>query len=396
MVIRIGAILFCAAGLLLAQRTLEYDRSVVSQVRIDARDLGYPPVDIIPEDESAITALAATPNRTGVVYGATSGKRSHLFLLDPVHGYVQPLGFLKDVTAVRKTLAIMPDGDVYIGGSIAVDNGGAAYENYAGGHLLRYRPVEERANRNIKIDSPCDTTDLGMPVAHEGIYALTADTERNVLYGLTYPSGNFFRYDIATSNFVVLGAVATGKMRGEKFERDRLIGRAIAIDKKGSVYTSGENGSLFRYVPGSAKIEKLAISIPGEPGREGSNRIEVWSAGSEIYGGTSDGYLVRFNPESLAIDNLGKPLIQYGVNGLVMAPDGKLYGAGGDADDLARIFSYDPRSGAYRVLGFIDVNRRPYYSWQAYRIGAMCIGHDGTVYLGQSERKSRLYLFYPF
>jgi hypothetical protein len=47
------------------------------------------------------------------------------------------------------------------------------------------------------------------------------------------------------------------------------------------------------------------------------------------------------------------------------------------------------------ILGFIDVNRRPYYTWQAYRIGAMVIGADGTVYLGESERKSRLYLYYP-
>jgi hypothetical protein len=62
---------------------------------------------------------------------------------------------------------------------------------------------------------------------------------------------------------------------------------------------------------------------------------------------------------------------------------------------MARLFSYDPATGAYRVLGFIDVNRRPYYTWQAYRIGAMCIGTDGTVYIGESERKSRLYLYYP-
>jgi len=37
-----------------AQRTLEYDHSVVTQVRIDMRDLGYPPLDVIPSDESAI------------------------------------------------------------------------------------------------------------------------------------------------------------------------------------------------------------------------------------------------------------------------------------------------------------------------------------------------------
>lgn len=36
-----------------------------------------------------IRALAVAPD--GKLYGATSGKRNHLFLLDPVHGYVLPL-----------------------------------------------------------------------------------------------------------------------------------------------------------------------------------------------------------------------------------------------------------------------------------------------------------------
>lgn len=79
----------------------------------------------------------------------------------------------------------------------------------------------------------------------------------------------------------------------------------------------------------------------------------------------------------------------------MVAPDGKLYGVGGDDDDMARLFSYDPSRGDHEILGFIDVNRRPCYTWQAYRIGAMCLGADGTVYIGESERKSRLYLYHP-
>jgi len=123
----------------------------------------------------------------------------------------------------------------------------------------------------------------------------------------------------------------------------------------------------------------------------------VWSADASgtLYGGTSDGYLFRLHPDSLTVENLGKPLNQYRVNGLVLAHNGKFYGAGGDDDDMARLFSYDPNTGAYQILGFINVNRRPYYAWQAYRIGAMCIGADGTLYLGESERISRLYLYYP-
>ncbi len=278
-----------------------------------------------------------------------------------------------------------------------MDNGGKGYDAYAGGHLLRYNPPLDQASHPIQIHAECPVDDLGMPMEHEGIYALISDADRGILYGLTYPSGSFFRYEIAGAKFTLLGRVAEHRMHGEKFERDRLIGRALAIDGKGNVFTSGEDGALFRYRPGASAIEKLAATVPAEPGREGFNRVEVWSAdsGGTLYGATSDGYLFRLRPDPLTVENLGKPLNQYRISGLALAHNGKFYGVGGDDDDMARLFCYDPISGVYQILGFIDVNRRPYYTWQAYRIGAMCAGADGTLYLGQSERKSRLYLYYP-
>ena len=84
-----------------------------AQVRIDLRDLGYPPVDVIPSDESAIRALAVAPD--GTLYGATSGKRSHLFVLSPQHGYVEPLGFLPGSHGSPSLVVVSPNGDVYIG-----------------------------------------------------------------------------------------------------------------------------------------------------------------------------------------------------------------------------------------------------------------------------------------
>lgn len=47
------------------------------------------------------------------------------------------------------------------------------------------------------------------------------------------------------------------------------------------------------------------------------------------------------------------------------------------------------------MLGMIDVNRRPYYSWQGYVFDSMVAAPDGTIYMGQAERRERLYLFYP-
>jgi hypothetical protein len=385
---------FAAAMLARAQRNPAYDRSVVSQIRIDLRDLGYPPLDVIPPDDSAIRALAVAPD--GTIYGATSGQKSHLFVLYPQHGYVQPLGVLPAITTVHRSLVLSSAGDVYIGGSIGVDNNGAGYEKYAGGHLLRYTRHGDD-NSTIRIGQSLEITDLGVAVTGEGIYALAADRANDIVYGLSYPNGQFFSYSIHGKRFAQHGVVASRPIPGEKFENEKALGRAIIVDDDGVVFTSGEEGRFFRFSPKTAKLEQLQILIPGVPGREVYNRVDAWvkAADGTLLGGSSDGYLFRLDPKSLQVEDLGKPLNQYRIRGLAFGSNEKLYGVGGDDDEMARLFSYDPSRGTYRVLGMIDVNHRPYYAWQAYVIDSVVSGLDGTIYMGQAERKSKLYVYYP-
>ena len=364
-----------------AQRTLEYDYSVVNQVRIDLRELGYPPADVIPPDESAVRSLAIAPN--GALYGATSGKRSHLFVLFPVHGYAQPLCVLQGIATVHRSLVVSKSGDVYVG------------SGDKDGHLYRYSTKSDEG-KPIRVDTACEVTDLGGPAPGEGIYSLTIDPMTGVIYGLTSPGGHFFSFDTGSGKFTVHGKVAERRIPGEQFEDYKNIGRAIVVDGEGRVFTSGENGAIYRY-HASSGLERLGLSAPTVRGRAPYNRVDAWAEGpcGMLYGGTSDGYLFRLDPRTPAIENLGKPLNQYRIRGLVFARNGKLYGAGGDDDEMARLFSYDPRTGAYEMLGMIDVNRRPFYSWQAYVVDSMAIGADDTIYIGQAERKSKLYLYYP-
>jgi hypothetical protein len=366
----------------LSQRALDYDNVVVLQTRIDARDLGYAPVDVIPDGESGITSLTVAPN--GYLYGATSGTRSHLFVLIPRHGYVQPLGLLPGVTAVSHAVVVSAAGDVYIGTSPA-------------GHLWKYTPHDE-FDQKIQIGKPLPVTDLGQPVPGESIFALTIDRKASVVYGLTSPNSHFFEYSILNGKFTDLGVVAQKVPEGEKFEKDKIMSRMLVVDPGGNVFCSGENGRFFRFNRKTQKLEKLAIRAPAVLGREPWTRVDAFllDPSGAIYGGTSDGYLFRLDANKLTVTNLGKPLNQYRIAGLVRGSDGKLYGVGGDKEEMARLFSYDPSSGAYEVLGFIDVNRRPYYTWQAYVIGAVASDRYGTVYLGEDERISRLYLFYPW
>jgi hypothetical protein len=370
-------------------------RTHVPQIRVDFRELGFPPVDVIPRDESEIRALAAAPD--GRIFGATSGRRSHLFVLDPDRGAVEPLGYLRGARVVHRSLVVSPSGSVYIGISIGIDNGGAGYEGFEGGRLLRYDPASDRNRSRIRIDDPCPVKDLGVMVAGEGIYALAMDAPRAVLYGLTYPGGYLFRRDIESATTAVLGRVAVDVAPGERHEHERSIGRALAIDSAGNVFTSGEGGYLYAVDARTRRLRRTDSRLPGVPGREVFNRVEAWVAGPQgsLYGATSDGYLFRLGPAEGLVENLGKPLNQYRVRGLVMGARGRIYGVGGDKDDVARLFSYDPARGVFEVLGIVDVDRRPFYAWRGFVFDSMAVGLDGIVYLGQAERGSKLFVYYP-
>jgi hypothetical protein len=371
----------CSAIPARGQRDPAYDYVVVPQTRIDARDLGYSPLDLIPNGESGITSLSLAPN--GEVFGATSGAKSHLFVINPQHGYVVPIGVIPGAQTVSQAVVISAAGNVFLGAAPSR-------------HLLEYIP-RDLDTLQIDIGKPLPVVDHGVAIAGESIAALTIDRQHNLIYGLTKPNAHLFRFAIADSKFTDLGIVAKALPPGEKFEREKTISRMLTVDAAGNVFASGEDAAIYRFVASTGTLEKLAIRVPAVPGREPYTKVDAFLVDESgmIYGGTSDGYLFKLDPEKLTIANLGKPLNQYHIAGLARGSDGKLYGVGGDTSEMARMFSFDPSDGIYDLLGFVDVDRRPYYTWQAYVVGAIVSDQRGTVYLGEDERISKLYLFYP-
>ena len=197
-------VLALAAGLALgstgafAQQT----RTVTAnQLRLDLRELGHAPVDVIPPGESAITSLVIGAD--GALYGGTQGKRAHLFRLDPQWGHVYPLGHLPGEESIFHSLVAAPDGSIYIGTSLVnvgrIEERGrdvlARYESYAGGHLYRFDPSAELASRK-RMQTPQPgralgfLDDLGIPVSGEGVVSLVMGED--ALYGVTFPNGHFF------------------------------------------------------------------------------------------------------------------------------------------------------------------------------------------------------------
>jgi len=393
--------------------------------RIDYRDLGFWPQNLIEADSSKVTSLVTDPER-GLIFGATSGPRAHLFCFSPARDHVRPLGYLPKGHGVRKALALGHDGMLYAGtgkdmtlaAQLSEDWGSGQgsdhiqkkmwadlqsdYEGYQEGRIYRFNP-ERWMEMRYQADKEAEVEDLGVPVEGDGIYCMIASEDGTKLYGVSYPRGLFFVFDLSSGESTILGplwdeVIYAGPKKGE-----RSLPGALILDDLGRCYFSVDGGRLSRYNPESGKIEELDIILPGEYYLFHSERevyhpvVESWTRGLDgsLFGGTNDGFLFRFFPEEERLINLGKARITRRIRTLTTGEDGRIWGTAGEDRIGCTFFNFDPSEGAYHHLGHIAVDRSPHYSWYPHRFGASTTGLDGTVYLGESDRKGHLYFVLP-
>lgn len=389
----------------------------VPQTRLHLRDLGIAPYDVIPAGQTAITSLLA--HSDGRIYGGTTGEVANLFVFSPGHNFVFPLGTIPGEESVYHALVEGADRQIYVGTTRNVDRTYVPdekfakgtdwhyrsvtaqihkdYAAYPGGHLFRYSPASARISfqqKAFRINNACPMADLGIPVPHEGIYTLLADRKLNAIYGITYPGSQLFRYDIATGKTQVVGRLSTFTPREEYLP---LISKVLVQDAEGNVYASADRGRLVKYEPFSGKLERLEIRLPGLSGREIFNAVEaaVLHPSGIIYGGTTDGYVFAFCPKTGIIRNLGKPLMETRIRAMTVGLDGKIYGLGGRKGGVTRLFRYDVAGQSFKDLGMLEVAVVPYYEWKAFLFDSIATGADGSIFLGNSEHRSRLFIYNP-
>jgi hypothetical protein len=120
----------------------------------------------------------------------------------------------------------------------------------------------------------------------------------------------------------------------------------------------------------------------------------VLDADGQLYAGTSDGILLRIDLAAQRTYVLGKPRLHRRVRAMAVGHDDSIYMICGETDMVSKLYRYD-RSGGFRDFGTLAVDRSPYYAKRAYRIDAMAVGPDGTLFLGESDRRGKLYLYTP-
>ncbi len=389
--------------------------------RIDYRDLGYPEANEVPADDSPITALLSHSNHK--IYGATSGSQSFLFVYDPRINKVLPLGQIAGAGGVHHSLLEGKDGQVYIGtgrnvleqvvltkdfpgGRRAIEEQlwqdiKAPYESFPGGHLYRYNPQVSDQEAYLTEDS-AQLKNLGIPVANNTIYTLSFNQDTTQLYGITYPDAHLFSYDLATGQTTDLGPFLEGKSYAGPERTWRSVPRSLAAGPEGRMYTSGDDGWIVYYDPGTKQVERTEMRLPGEYWEAwnyyGYPVVEQWVStnDSTYYGSTSDGFIFCMNLVQETLTNLGKPRWSRRVRGMALGPDHRLYMLCGEREEPVKMYSYDlVGQEGFINYGVLGVDRSPYYAKRPYQFDAMIAGHDGSLYLGESDRRAKLFIYQP-
>lgn len=249
--------------------------------------------------------------------------------------------------------------------------------------------------------------DLGVPVPGEGIHALAINEKTGILYGVSYPRGVFFTFDIKSKNGkvyndLVPNTAMLGKLKGEfGLLPDNYICKALAVDNAGNVYGSLPINRLFYFDPRTEKFQILKDSLPEVWGRNVLGQVESWtkSKDGKLYGGNAgDGQLFMIDPSTKRVKNLGKAVMVNRLRGLTFGKDGNLYGIAGALPGYAHLFRYNEKEG-FKDYGnpefdMVAPGIEQGIAWRGFQLGTIAASEDGKyIVMGEDESLSQLLVF---
>jgi hypothetical protein len=404
-------------------------------------DSGAPPRKIIARTFNSGFELAhdtyngLSPASDGKIYYVLSSESyeigAQMYLFDPATSRIRHLGDITEACGEKDQRAIAQgkshvnfveaQGKLYFSthiGYYSIIDGmekmgipPEGYKPYPGGHLLSYDLKSGQFH------------DLAIAPHREGVLTMNMDPQRGRIFGITWPSGYFFRFNLAGGDMKNFGKISAQGEDGKGAEY-RTLCRSIAVDPTdGSAYFTTSEGDIIWYRADKDALEKLAdedlrkdyfgLYDPASPGHMGYNwRQTVWNPRSSLIYGVhgNSGYLFQFDPRARRIDVLERitsepskrsgmfDQFSYGYLGFALGPDertlhyltggpiyldgrrlkGKDTTAMGEAKGLENLhlITYDTSSGRYTDHGavFYPNGDRPLY------VNSIAVGQDGTVY----------------
>jgi hypothetical protein len=121
------------------------------------------------------------------------------------------------------------------------------FDLYPGGHILSY----DLGNETFE--------DLSMIPDGEGVVSMCMDTQRGNMFGITWPTGQFFTYQVKDKKLTLLGKISGNGEAGTPGEDFRSLCRSLVVDEDtGYCYWTTIEGDIFYVDPMELKIHRLS------------------------------------------------------------------------------------------------------------------------------------------
>lgn len=211
------------------------------------------------------------------------------------------------------------------------------FDLYPGGHILSYDLTEETFE------------DLTTIPHGEGVVTMVMDTSRGNIFGITWPTGHFFYYEVNKKKLSYLPNISGNGEAGTPGDDFRSLCRSLFVDQDtGFCYFTNIEGDIFCVNPSEMKITPLTnvhmrLDYFGKfeaqwPGTMGYHWRQIfWYAPEKLAYGVhgNSGYLFKFDPKVQSIELIDRitslpskksgffDQFSYGYLGFTLGPDGK-------------------------------------------------------------------------
>ncbi len=278
------------------------------------------------------------------------------------------------------------------------------YRSFPGGHFVSYDL------------STGKFTNLAIAPRGQGIIDMNMDVRRGRMYGITWPYGDFLRYDLKTKQLKDFGTLFHGGELGALGSSYRVICRRITLDPlDGSAYFTTGDGTIHRYRYSTDTVDAVSgVNFkkdyfgnfnPAMHSMAYNWRAAVWVPSQHAFYGINgrSGYLFRFDPAKPSVEVLKRLTSEpskkigmfdsapYGYLGLALGHDGHtlyyLTGAPLSGKGEGRRVTPDQQEGTHLVT--YDIATGKYMDHGAVVLAngdsiqppqSLVMGSDGTLY----------------
>ena len=254
-----------------------------------------------------------------------------------------------------------------------------------GGAIVKYNPATN------------DIAKLAIPMPHVYIQAIALDESRDIIYGQTFTPENLVSYDLRAGESRWIGPTSSGMTmaQGENIvlDDDGGVWGAWTVTRAWQSFSGVDQHRLYRYDPGTGRINYLNKGLPRRDGSHGYARPEgFFNLGTGcLYVSGGGGALHRVDPKSGEAEFLFQAIGDEArgrrsrLAAMCLGPDGYAYAVTG-RDGECEILRFNPTDETYALLGPLKDSESGEAAWQIHDV---CITPDGTLYAGENDNPRR-------